>query len=244
MARELTAGINAVSGLLQHAPERIVRVWIKRGSKRLQELEEALHQADVAVEAVDESALDKRAGRLRHQGVLAEFQPRPPGDERRLRELLEVVDENSLFLVLDEVQDPGNLGACLRSAAAANVSAVIIPRHRAAGLTPAARRAAAGGAELVELIVATNLARCLKQMAEAGVWRVGLGAGTGQSLHQVRLTGPLALVLGSEEDGMRRLTRESCDELVEIPMPGAMESLNVSVAAGIALFTALQQRLG
>lgn len=243
MKRELAMGINAVEGLLSNAPERLVRVWIKPGGARLQALERDLAALAVAVEHADERALDRMAGRVRHQGVIAEFRPRQPGDDRRLSELVESIERHSLFLVLDGVQDPGNLGACLRTAAAAGVTAVIIPRNKAVGLTPAARRAAAGAAECVELLVVTNLARSLRLLADHGVWRVGLAAGTGQSLFRARLDGALALVLGGEEGGMRRLTREHCDELVEIPMPGAIESLNVSVAAGVALFSAVERRM-
>ena len=242
MKRELAMGINAVEGLVRHAPERIVRAWTKPGSRRLEELADALRAAGAAVEHADERALDRMAGKVRHQGVIAEFRPRQPGDDRRLQELVETLDEQALFLVLDGVQDPGNLGACLRTAAAAAVTAVIIPRNRAVGLTPAARRSAAGAAERVELVIVTNLARSLRLLAEHGVWRVGLAAGHGDSIFRSRLDGALALVLGGEEGGMRRLTREHCDELVEIPMPGAIESLNVSVAAGIALFAAVDRR--
>ncbi len=242
MKRELAMGINAVEGLVGNAPERIVRAWLKPGGRRIDALADALRAAGVAVEHADERALDRMAGKVRHQGVIAEFQPRQPGDDRRLQELVESLDEQALFLVLDGVQDPGNLGACLRTAAAAAVTAVIIPRNRAVGLTPAARRAAAGAAERVELVIVTNLARSLRLLAEHGVWRVGLAAGHGDSIFRSRLDGALALVLGGEEGGMRRLTREHCDELVEIPMPGAIESLNVSVAAGIALFAAVDRR--
>lgn len=242
MKRELAMGINAVEGLLRYAPERIVRAWVKPGGRRIGELEDELRSAGVAVERAEERALDRMAGRVRHQGIIAEFTPRQPGDDRRLSELLESIDERTLFLVLDGVQDPGNLGACLRTAVAAGATAVVIPRNKAVGLTPAARRAAAGAAERVELVVVTNLARSLRAMADHGVWRVGLAAGTGNSLFGARLDGALALVLGGEEGGMRRLTREHCDELVEIPMPGEIESLNVSVATGIALFAAVERR--
>jgi len=244
MKRELAMGINAVEGLVRNAPERIVRAWFKPGGRRLESLDDALRSAGVAVEHADERSLDRMAGKVRHQGVIAEFKPRQPGDDRRLQELLETIDEQTLFLVLDGVQDPGNLGACLRTAAAAGVTAVVIPRNKAVGLTPAARRAAAGAAECVELVIVTNLARSLRLLADRGVWRVGLAAAAGHSLYRARLDGRLALILGGEEGGMRRLTREHCDELVEIPMPGAIESLNVSVAAGVALFAAVERRTG
>jgi len=243
MKRELAMGVNAVEGLLRQAPERIARVWIRPGSRRLAELESGLRASGVAIEHAQDRALDRMAGRVRHQGVIAEFRPRQPGDDRRLLELLEREDGEALYLLLDGVQDPSNLGACLRTAAAAAVTAVIIPKNKAAGLTPAARRAAAGAAECVELITVTNLARTLRLMADHHIWRIGLAAGTGSSLFGARLDGALALVLGGEESGLRRLTREHCDELVEIPMPGSVESLNVSVAAGIALFAAVERRL-
>jgi len=242
MKRDLAMGVNAVAGLVRNAPERIVRAWVKPGGKRLDALKDALHSIGVAVEHADDRSLDRMAGKVRHQGVIAEFKPRQPGDDRRLQELVEAIDNRTLFLVLDGVQDPGNLGACLRTAAAADVTAVVIPRNKAVGLTPAARRAAAGAAECVELVIVTNLARSLRLLADYEVWRVGLAAATGQSLYRARLDGALALVLGGEEGGMRRLTREHCDEIVEIPMPGAIESLNVSVATGIALFAALERR--
>jgi 23S rRNA (guanosine2251-2'-O)-methyltransferase len=144
--------------------------------------------------------------------------------------------------VLDGVTDPHNLGACLRSAAAANVTAVIVPKDRAVGITPVVRRASAGGADRVPLVAATNLARALRALKDAGVWITGLAGDTDQTIYQVDMKGPVALVLGSEGEGMRRLTRETCDFLAKIPMPGSMESLNVSVATGIVLFEALRQR--
>jgi 23S rRNA (guanosine2251-2'-O)-methyltransferase len=243
MKRELAMGVNAVSGLVDNAPERIFRVWIKRSSPRLDELATRLKALGVAVEFADEPALDRMAGEVRHQGVIAEFKAREPIDDNGLIDLLERSEAVPLLLVLDGVQDPHNLGACLRSAAAAGVTAVVVPRDRAAGLTPAARRAAAGAAELVPLAVVTNLARTLARLADHGIWRLGLVGSEGKSLFTANLEGPLALVLGSEEKGLRRLTRERCDELVRIPMPGAMESLNVSVAAGIGLFEAVRVRL-
>lgn len=243
MKRELAMGINVVQGLLDQAPERIVRAWIRPGGRRLEALEEQLVGADISVEHADDGSLDKLAGKVRHQGVVAEFQPRLPIDEPGLETLLEQSPDQALLLVLDGVQDPHNLGASLRSAAAAGATAVVVPKDRAAGLTPAARRAAAGAAEIVPLAVVTNLARCLRMLAAHDVWRIGLEAGSQRSLFDTRLEGPLAIVLGSEDRGLRRLTREHCDEVVNIPMPGPMESLNVSVSAGIALFSAVRERM-
>ncbi len=243
MKRELVMGINAVSGLADTSPERIVRVWIKRSGKRLDALAEQLKKAGVSVEWADERALDRRANGERHQGVIAEFQAREPINEHDLIELIESANRDPLVLVLDGVQDPHNLGACLRSAVAAGAIAVVTPKDRATGLTPAARRAAAGAAELISLAVVTNLARTLVRLGDHGVRSIGLAGESDNSLFATDLTGPLALVLGGEEHGLRRLTRERCDQLACIPMRGATESLNVSVAAGISLFEAVRQRL-
>ncbi|MCC5863777.1 MAG: 23S rRNA (guanosine(2251)-2'-O)-methyltransferase RlmB [Wenzhouxiangella sp.] len=236
MKRELAMGINSVEGLIRHAPERVVRVWLRRGNARLVALAEQLAALGVPVEYADDRALDRLSGEVRHQGVVAEFRPRQPLDEHGLKALLEAAEEAPLLLVLDGVQDPHNLGACLRTAAAAGALAVIVPRDRAAGLTPTARRAAAGAAERVPLVQVTNLARCLAELAEQGIWCLGLAGEADSSLYQARLDGPLALVLGSEERGLRRLTRERCDQLVSIPMASGIDSLNVSVAAGVSLF--------
>lgn len=242
MKRERAMGINAVEGLVLYSPERVVRAWLGAEGRRLKELASRLHEAGIPTETADHRALDRMAGKVPHQGVIAEFRPRPPGDDRQLIQCLDSIDGMALFLVLDGVQDPNNLGACLRTAAAASATGVIIPRDKAVGLTPSARRAAAGAAERMDLFVVTNLARAMRRLADYGIRRVGLAGGSGASLFEADLTGPVALVLGSEESGLRRLTREHCDELVEIPMPGAIESLNVSVAAGIALFAAVARR--
>lgn len=244
MKRERAMGVNAVQGLINHAPERIVRVWIRPRGKRLQALEAQLAGQGIALEHADDPTLDKLAGRVPHQGIVAEFRPREPLDDNGLRQLIGDGQAPLLLLVLDGVQDPHNLGACLRTAAAAGAGAVIVPRNRAVGMTPAVRRAAAGGAELVPLAIVTNLARTLRDMAEAGIWRVGLEADGGGSLFSLAPAARQAFVLGGEERGMRRLTREHCDQIAGIPMPGAMESLNVSVAAGITLFHYVAQGAG
>ena len=241
MKRDLAMGMHAVQALIDHAPDRLVRAWINKGSKGTEQIENALRSQGVPVERSDTAALDRRAAGVRHQGVIVEFLPREPIGLSELEELLEG-QKQPLLLVLDGITDPHNLGACMRSAAAAGAHAVIVPKDRAVGINPVVRRAAAGATELVPLAVVTNLARSLSLLAELGVWRVGLcGTGSG-SLYQADLTGALALVLGSEGSGMRRLTREHCDALVRIPMPGEMESLNVSVATGIALFEAVRVR--
>ena len=180
---------------------------------------------------------------LKHQGVVAQYAAPQNLGEGDLDELLGKV-ENPLLLVLDGVQDPHNLGACLRSAGAAGVAAVIVPRDRAVGVTAVVRKASAGAADQVPLIRVTNLARTLKTLKDAGVWIVGLAGEAEKSLYEMDLKGPIAIAMGGEGDGLRRLSREHCDYLAKIPMTGIVESLNVSVATGVALFEAVRQRGG
>jgi 23S rRNA (guanosine2251-2'-O)-methyltransferase len=224
------------------------RLWLssaRDAASRLQQLRALAVAADVAAIDADAAQLDRLAAGERHQGVVAELAPRAGDPETQLEEALEALgDAPPLLLVLDGVTDPHNLGACLRSADAAGVAAVIVPRDRAAGLTPVVRKVAAGAAETVPLVQVVNLARTLRQLQQRGVWLVGTADDAPRTLYDIDCTGPVALVLGSEGEGMRRLTREACDELVSIPMQGAVESLNVSVAAGVVLFEAVRQRRG
>jgi 23S rRNA (guanosine2251-2'-O)-methyltransferase len=230
--------------LLVRHPQQVWRLWLAGGREagRLAEIRTLAQGAGVQVATADDAQLDKLANGERHQGVVAELLPRAGDPETQLEEALEAAGSAPLLLVLDGVQDPHNLGACLRSADAAGVAAVIVPRDRAAGLTPVVRKVAAGAAETVPLVAVVNLARTLRALKERGVWLVGTDDAADQPLYQADLTGPLALVMGSEGEGMRRLTRECCDRLVSIPMAGAVESLNVSVATGVVLFEAVRQR--
>jgi len=186
--------------------------------------------------------MDKLASGERHQGVIAQLKKIDNLGEGALDSVLDNAGPNPLLLVLDGVTDPHNLGACLRSADAAGVHAVIVPRDRAAGLSPVVRKVAAGAAETVPLIQVTNLARTLRWLKERGFWLVGTDDEATQSIYTAKLTGPIAIVLGAEGAGMRRLTKEHCDLLVNIPMQGVVESLNVSVATGVTLFEAVRQR--
>lgn len=244
MSESWIVGINPVDSALRNDPVAVRELLVESGRRnaRVQALAGRAQQLHIAVRPVERAELERHAGTARHQGVAVRCELSPVAQEADLSALLARDGAQALVLVLDGVTDPHNLGACLRSAAAAKATAVIVPKDRAVGLTPVVRRAAAGGAELVPLIAVTNLARTLRELKAAGVWITGLVGGTGQSIHAVDLRGPAALVLGGEGDGLRRLTRELCDFVVEIPMPGAMESLNVSVATGIALFEALRQR--
>ncbi len=244
MASPVAYGVHTVRVLLARTPARVRRVLLVGGKDagRLAEIRTLAARSGIQVTTVDEATLDKLAEGGRHQGVLAEVTARSGDPETQLEEALEAASGPPLLLVLDGVQDPHNLGACLRSADAAGVAAVIVPRDRAAGLTPVVRKVAAGAAETVPLVSVVNLARTLRELKDRGIWLTGTDDSADRLLYDVDLTGPLALVMGSEGEGMRRLTRECCDQLVSIPMGGAVESLNVSVAAGVVLFEAVRQR--
>jgi len=244
MSHELLIGIHAVEAALSHDAGNVVELYIESGSHntRLKELGERARELGVKPHARDRAALDRMTGGARHQGVVARYAAPAPRSEAELPALVGQAGADALLLVLDGVTDPHNFGACLRSAEAAGVTAVVVPRDRAVGVTPTVRRASAGAADRVPIVAVTNLARSLRALKEAGVWLVGLAGETDQSLYEVELAGPIALVLGGEGEGMRRLTRETCDFVARIPMRGDIESLNVSVATGIALFEALRQR--
>ena len=209
---------------------------------RLTEIEETARRRDVSVRRIPLQSLEGIAGGLRHQGVIARYEAAKPTDEKELPGLVEAAGGKALVLVLDGVQDPHNLGACLRSAAAAGVTAVVIPKDKAAPINATVRKTSAGAADRIPVVSVTNLARTLRALQELGVWIYGLDGSASQAIHGIDFTGNVALVMGGEGEGMRRLTREHCDGLVKIPMPGEMESLNVSVATGVALFEVVRQR--
>lgn len=238
------AGVHAVETALAGGAARVVRVLAdrRRRDARLARLLEHAERAGVAVERVPTRVIDEQTDGVRHQGVCAEVRGEQILDEGGLAALLEGLAEPPLLVALDGVQDPHNLGACLRSAAAAGAQAVIIPRDRAARLTPTVERAAAGAAWLIPVAAVTNLGRTLMRLKEENCWVVGAAGQADASLYATDLTGPLVLVLGGEEKGLRPRTRAACDFVVSIPMPGQVESLNVSVAAGVCLFEALRQR--
>ena len=244
-AGERVFGLHAVRSLLERAPGRVRQLWVldSRQDDKLRDLVGLAEAAHVPVAVRARRALDELAGQGRHQGVLAEVEAQPVLTEAALPGFLAGLTEPPFLLILDGVQDPHNLGACLRSADAAGVHAVIVPRDKSVGLTPVVRKVACGAAETVPLVAVTNLARTLRDLREAGIWLYGAAGEATDSLYQTRLTGPLGLVLGGEGKGLRRLTREHCDGLFAIPMAGTVESLNVSVATGIALFEARRQRL-
>ncbi|MFC7300488.1 23S rRNA (guanosine(2251)-2'-O)-methyltransferase RlmB [Cognatiluteimonas weifangensis] len=238
------AGINAVASAIEHDADNVREVLLEAGAKnpRIVEIEGHARRLGIDVRRVAQQALDGVAGGLRHQGAVARYAAAKTWDEHELPALIEAAQGRALVLVLDGVQDPHNLGACLRSAAAAGVTAVVIPRDKAATVNATVRKTSAGAADRIPVIRATNLARCLRELQQLGMWIYGLAGDAEASLYALDLTGNVALVLGGEADGLRRLTREHCDRLAKIPMPGDTESLNVSVAAGVALFEAVRQR--
>jgi 23S rRNA (guanosine2251-2'-O)-methyltransferase len=241
--RDLVYGLHAVRAVIDRAPERVLELWMAepRQDARARDLKERVHGAGLKVQMVGNESLAKLAGDVTHQGVVAAVRPLKPWDEETLIASLNEAP-NPLLLVLDGVTDPHNLGACLRTADAAGARAVILPKDRSATVDAVARKVAAGAAEFVPVATVTNLARALARLKQSGVWVVGTDGEAEQPLYAADLNRPLALVLGAEGQGMRRLTRDSCDFLVRIPMAGQVESLNVSVAAGIALFEAGRQR--
>ena len=238
------AGINAVAAALEHDADNVREVLVEAGAKnpRIADIETEARRKDIDVRRVTQQALDGVAGGLRHQGVAARYAAAKTWDEKDLAELVEAAHGKALVLVLDGVQDPHNLGACLRSAAAAGATAVVIPKDKAVQVTATVRKTSAGAADIVPVVRATNLARTLRELQKQGVWIHGLAGDAPATIHSLDLTGNVALVMGGEADGLRRLTREYCDHLARIPMPGDFESLNVSVATGIVLFEAVRQR--
>lgn len=239
-------GIHAVQSLLKSRPEQITEIKLQRdrSDQRLAKLKQLAERLSIPVKLVDRQKLEalfSPGEQINFQGVAACCHAASHYDEVFLQGLLDKVSE-PLFLILDGVTDPHNLGACLRSADAAGVNGVIVPKDRSVGITPVVRKVACGAAETIPLIVVTNLVRTMKQLQQRGVWITGTAGEANQVIYQSKLTGPLALVMGAEEKGMRRLTRENCDELVSLPMAGAVSSLNVSVATGICLFEVVRQR--
>jgi len=240
---QVLAGFHAVTARVRQDPGSIQQVYVdaSRRDKRMLALLDKLTQAGVKVHAVPGKRLDELSKQVRHQGVVALAEPLSLAGD--IDEVFEQMTTPAFLLVLDGVTDPHNLGACLRTANAAGVHAVIAPRDRAVGLGTVAQRVACGAAESTPYLMVTNLARCLRDLKERGVWIVGTDERAESTLDKVDLTMPIAWVMGAEGEGMRHLTRELCDILVRIPMAGTVESLNVSVATGVCLFETVRQRL-
>ncbi len=244
-AGETIYGLHAVRVLLEKHPQRVIAVHLaeQRDDPRVRTIEELARKQGTPVRRVDAQALKRQLGDVVHQGVMAEVTPLASWTEDDLLQALQNAP-NPLLLALDGVQDPHNLGACLRTADACGVVAVIIPRDRAATVNATVRKVAAGAAETTPVVTVTNLVRTLKLLKEAGLWVVGADAQGAKPAAQVDLKGAIVLVLGAEGAGMRHLTRQTCDWMARLPQLGSVESLNVSVAAGMLLYEAVRQRTG
>ena len=238
----LIYGFHAVVSRLRQKAAGVREIYLDaaRGDRRVRDLAQAAQARGVRVIQVESARLDGMTGRASHQGVAARVEAAAPAQD--LDAILADLTEPALLLVLDGITDPHNLGACLRVADAMGAHAVIAPKDRAAGLSPVVEKVASGAAETVPFIAVTNLARTMRELKEREIWLIGADQGAERDLYAVKLEGPLAWVLGAEGEGMRRLTRESCDELARIPMLGSVESLNVSVSAGICLAETRRQR--
>lgn len=240
-------GLHAVEALIKKSPEEIQTLFIQkeRRDQRVNQLIDLAQARNILVQRVAREQLEEYAQENVHQGVVALCvgKEQKVWQEHELENLLDAVDGAPLLLILDGVQDPHNLGACLRSANAAGVHAVIAPKDRAVGITPVVRKVACGAAEITPFVSVTNLARTMRDLKERGIWLYGTDGEATQTLYEVDLKGPAAIVMGAEGEGMRRLTRDQCDFLISIPMFGSVSSLNVSVATGVCLFEVVRQRI-
>ena len=240
---DISFGVHAVQALLESHPDQIMEIWFQKGRRgsRLEKLIEQSRETGIPVKFVDRERIDRKTDGV-HQGVVALVRAAKVYRENDLYGLLDNLDQPPFLLILDSVTDPHNLGACMRSADAAGVQAVIVARDKSAPLNSIARKVACGAAESVPLITVTNLARTMRELQERGIWLIGAAGEASSNIYSTDLNGPMAIVMGAEGKGLRRLTREHCDALVHIPMVGTVSSLNVSVATGICLFEALRQR--
>jgi 23S rRNA (guanosine2251-2'-O)-methyltransferase len=243
MKSKMIFGFHAVTARLRHEASSVEEIYIDatRHDRRMQELLRAAQAVNVRIIQADDQRLSNIVGTRRHQGVVAKA-----GElslARNLHELLDAIDGPPLLLVLDGITDPHNLGACLRVADGAGAHAVIAPKDRAVGLNATAAKVASGAAETVPYITVTNLARTLRELKEREILLIGTDDDAEKGLYGADFSGPAALIMGSEGEGMRRLTRETCDVLVSVPMFGSVESLNVSVASGVCLYEARRQRI-
>ena len=232
---EVAYGIHAVESMLKHSPQTVLQIWLQknRDDKRINNIVNLANKLGISIEQVSTEKLNKKYEGVRHQGVVARIR----ADNKNSLQIEDILHlEQCLLLVLDGVEDPHNIGACLRTADAAGVDAVVVSKNRSPGITPVVRKVASGAADTISFIEVSNLARCLQQLKDNDVWIVGTADETNTSVFDCKATRKMALVMGAEDKGLRRLTRESCDELVKIPMAGSVESLNVSVATGICLY--------
>lgn len=237
-------GIHAVQAALDYSPQNIRRAWVdsQRLDARLKQVIDDLVALGITPEKTERKKLERMADGKNHQGIMVAVELPAMLSEDRLKQDVEALNETAFYLVLDQVQDPHNLGACLRTADAVGAHGIIVTKDNAAGITPTVCKVASGAAETVPVYQVTNLARVLRWMKEQNIWIMGAAGEAKQTIYDMQLDMPLALVMGAEGTGMRHLTRQHCDFLVKIPMAGQVESLNVSVAAGVMLYEVFRQK--
>lgn len=237
-------GIHAVQAALEYSPQKIRRAWIdnQRQDARLKQLVDELLSVGIQAEKTERKKLDRMADGKNHQGIVVSVELPAMHSEDELKQAVEALTEHAFYLVLDQVQDPHNLGACLRTADAVGAHGIIVTKDNAAGITPTVCKVASGAAETVPVYQVTNLARVLRWLKDQNIWVMGTAGEAEQTIFDMKLDMPLALVMGAEGSGMRHLTRQHCDFLVKIPMVGQVESLNVSVAAGVLLYEVFRQK--
>ena len=235
-------GLHAAQSTLKHQGDTVKTIYFdhRRRDQRLQQVLQLAKNLDIPCIPASKEELQKKSDSEQHQGIVIETLDRE--QQQSLEDLLDNLQEPPLLLILDGVTDPHNLGACLRTADAAGVHAVIYPKDKSASINATVRKVACGAAEVMPVYPVTNLARCMEQLQQRGIWIVGTAGEAEQNLYDMKLAGPLALVMGAEGKGLRRLTREHCDYLTKLPMAGSVSSLNVSVATGICLFEIVRQR--
>jgi len=240
---EFIYGIHALESVIEREPERLIEVFVLKGKdeKSVHNIVTQARRFGASIQFCQRKTLDDMVDSVQHQGIVAKVKPGKVYNENDLAKIVEAHNQPFL-LILDGVTDPHNLGACLRTADGAGVHAVIVPKDNSASLTPVVRKVACGAAEVIPLIQVTNLARTLRDLQALGVWIVGTAGEAEKNIYECKLNGPMALVMGAEDKGMRRLTREHCDELIKLPMAGSVSSLNVSVATGVCLYEIVRQR--
>jgi len=240
-SHDLIYGIHAVDAVIRNQPENVLQVFVQQGRNddRVKKILSIAQNSGVSVQTISNDKLKEKCPKSRHQGVIAEVR-RSSDEAVTLEDLLN--REQLLLLILDEVQDPHNIGACLRTADAAGVDAVIVSKNRSPALTAVIRNVASGAAETVPYIMVSNIAQALEKIKESNVWVIGTSGDASQTIYQTQVNARMALVMGSEGKGIRRLTAEACDELVSIPMQGSVESLNISVATAVCLFEIRRQQ--
>ncbi|MDP5032791.1 MAG: 23S rRNA (guanosine(2251)-2'-O)-methyltransferase RlmB [Paraglaciecola sp.] len=240
---EYIYGIHALQSVIEREPERLIELFVLKGKddKSVHTIVNQARRFGASIQFCQRKTLDDKADSEQHQGVVARVKPGKVYNENDLAAIVQA-NAQPFLLILDGVTDPHNLGACLRTADGAGVHAVVVPKDNSASLTPVVRKVACGAAEVIPLVQVTNLARTLRDLQGMGVWIVGTAGEADKNIYECKLGGPLALVMGAEDKGMRRLTREHCDELIKLPMAGSVSSLNVSVATGVCLYEIVRQR--